>query len=96
MSKTPLKIVFFADTHLGFDLPRHPRIQRRRRGDDFFANYHHILNFALTEKEDLVVHGGDFFFRSKVSPSIIEKAFEPLIEVAKAGIPIYLVPGNHE
>ena len=96
MPKSTLKILFFADTHLGFDLPLHPRIQRRRRGDDFFANYHHILNFALTEKVDLLIHGGDFFFRNKVSPFIIEQAFEALIEVARAGIPIYLVPGNHE
>ena len=96
MSSKAIKILFFADTHLGFDLPLRPRIQRRRRGDDFFANYHHILNYALVEKVDLIVHGGDFFFRSRVPPLIIEKAFAPLIEIAKQEIPIYLVPGNHE
>jgi DNA repair exonuclease SbcCD nuclease subunit len=36
------------------------------------------------------------FFGSKVSPLIVEKAFEPLVDVANSGIPIYLVPGNHE
>jgi DNA repair exonuclease SbcCD nuclease subunit len=36
------------------------------------------------------------FFRSKIPHSIIEKAYEPLVAVANAGIPIYLVPGNHE
>ncbi len=28
---TPIRILFLADTHLGFDLPQRPRIDRRRR-----------------------------------------------------------------
>jgi len=96
VTTNPIKILFFADTHLGFDLPLQPRIQRRRRGDDFFANYHHILTVAQAEKVDLVIHGGDLFFRSKLSPWIVDKTFNPLVDVANAGIPIYLVPGNHE
>jgi DNA repair exonuclease SbcCD nuclease subunit len=90
-----MKILFFSDTHLGFDIPIRPRIQRRRRGHDFFSNYYHILDIARTENVDLIVHGGDMFFKSKV-PLIVEKAFEPLVEVANSGIPVYLVPGNHE
>jgi len=96
LSKSPIKILFFSDTHLGFDFPVHPRIQRRRRGYDFFSNYHHILDISQKKKVDLVVHGGDLFFRSKVPTLVVEKAFEPLVEVANNGIPIYLVPGNHE
>ena len=34
-----IRILFLADTHLGFDLPVKPRINRRRRGIDFFKNY---------------------------------------------------------
>lgn len=90
------EILFFADTHLGFDLALHPRVQRRRRGEDFFANYHLLLNLALEKRVDLIVHGGDVFFRSKVPPAIVDRALAPLLEVAEAGIPIYLVPGNHE
>ena len=33
-----IRILLIADTHLGFDLPFRPRIKRRRRGLDFFAN----------------------------------------------------------
>lgn len=51
---------------------------------------------ALDQIVDLVVHGGDLFFRSKVDQSIITKAFEPLTEIAGAGVPVYIVPGNHE
>jgi DNA repair exonuclease SbcCD nuclease subunit len=85
-----------ADTHLGFDLPARPRVQRRRRGHDFFANYERALRPALQGKVDLVVHGGDLFFRSKVPPALVETAFRPLVSVAKRGVPVFIVPGNHE
>ena len=92
----PVRILFFADTHLGFDYPLRPRIERRRRGEDFFANYHHVLETARKERVDCVIHGGDLFYRSKVPQGIVVKAFEPLIDVAADGIPVYLIPGNHE
>ncbi len=91
-----IKILLFADSHLGFDLPRQPRIERRRRGEDLFKNYLDVLKFARTQKVDLVVHGGDLFHHSKVSRAIIERAYRPLYEIACRRIPVYLVPGNHE
>ncbi len=91
-----IRILFLADTHLGFDLPFHPRIQRRRRGAEFFANFKRALMPALQGEVDCVVHGGDLFYRSKVPPQLVAMAFEPLKQVADQGTPIYLVPGNHE
>jgi DNA repair exonuclease SbcCD nuclease subunit len=35
-------------------------------------------------------------YRSKVPARLVEMAFEPLKQVADSGIPVYLVPGNHE
>jgi len=91
-----IKIVLFGDSHLGYDLPVRPRIQRRRRGEDFFSNYQFILDFARRNKVDLVVHGGDLFFRNKVPPPIVDKAYQSLYAIATRGIPVYIVPGNHE
>jgi len=91
-----IRILFLADTHLGFDLPFRPRIQRRRRGPDFFANFKRALRPALKGRVDCVVHGGDIFYRSKVPPQLVAMAFEPLKQVADQGTPVYLVPGNHE
>ncbi len=90
------RILFLADTHLGFDHPLHPRIDRRRRSDDFYANYAHALETARREDVDIVVHGGDLFAHSRIPQAVIVKAFEPLIELAGDGIPVYIVPGNHE
>ena len=42
-----IRILFLADTHLGLDLPFRPRIQRRRRGPEFFTNFERALRPAL-------------------------------------------------
>ncbi len=91
-----IRILFFADTHLGFDLPQRPRVIRRRRGYDFFANFERVLQVAADRKVDFVVHGGDLFFRSRIPPALVQRAFLPLKRVADGGMSIFLVPGNHE
>ena len=91
-----IRILFLADTHLGFDYAFRPRIQRRRRGPEFFANFEHALQPALQGRVDCVVHGGDILYRSKVPARLVAMAFEPLKALAEQGIPTYLVPGNHE
>ncbi len=96
MSNTAFRILLLADTHLGFDFPLNPRVHRRRRGPDFFANTRQALQTARQGLVDLVVHGGDLLYRSKVPPRLVEMALEPLLEVADTGTPVVLVPGNHE
>ncbi len=91
-----IRILFLADTHLGYDFPFRPRIERRRRGPEFFANYMRALQPAIDGRVDGVIHGGDLLYRSKVPPKLVEMAFEPLKRIADRGIPVYLVPGNHE
>jgi DNA repair exonuclease SbcCD nuclease subunit len=91
-----LRVLLLADTHLGFDLPLTPRVHRRRRGPDFLANYERALAPALFEEVDLVVHGGDVFHRARPHHTLVAMAFEPLRRVAERGIPVFVVPGNHE
>ncbi|GMV04486.1 MAG: hypothetical protein AMXMBFR53_07660 [Gemmatimonadota bacterium] len=91
-----MRILLLADTHLGFDLPLTPRVERRRRGRDFLANHLRALEPALAGEVDLVVHGGDVFHRARPHPTLVAQAFEPLLRVAEAGTPVFVVPGNHE
>ncbi len=44
----------------------------------------------------MVVHGGDLLYRSRVPASLVYRALQPLLRVADAGVPVLLVPGNHE
>jgi len=90
------RILLLADSHLGFDLPVRPRVERRRRGHDFLANYARALAPALAGEVDIVIHAGDVFDRSSVVPTLAYQAFEPLRRIADMGIPVLIVPGNHE
>ena len=91
-----IRILLVADSHLGFDLPVRPRVERRRRGHDFLANYSTALAPAFAGEVDVVVHGGDVFDRSKVVPTVAYQALEPLARIADLGVPVFIVPGNHE
>ncbi len=42
------------------------------------------------------MHGGDLLFRSRVPASLVERALQPLGRVAAGGVPVVLLPGNHE
>lgn len=91
-----VRVLLLADSHLGFDLPTRPRVKRRRRGHDFQANFERALAPAREGRVDLVIHGGDVFHRSRVPPSLAYQAFRPLVEIAESGVPVFVVPGNHE
>jgi exonuclease SbcD len=91
-----IRILLLADSHLGLDLPTRPRVERRRRGHDFLANYALALAPALAGEVDLVVHAGDVFDRPSVVPTLAYQAFEPLRRIAERGVPVFIVPGNHE
>lgn len=92
----PLRVLLLADSHIGFDLPVRPRIDRRRRGHDFLANHVAALAAVGAGGVDLVVHGGDVFHRARVPASLAYQAYAPLLRVADQGVPVFVVPGNHE
>lgn len=96
MALTIFNILFLSDTHLGYDMPVRPRIHRRRRGNDFFRNYDLAVQAAFEIRADLVLHGGDFFYRSKIPKSLLYKGFENILRLADSGIPVLIVPGNHD
>jgi DNA repair exonuclease SbcCD nuclease subunit len=96
MNNKIINIVFFSDTHLGFDYPLRPRVTKRRRGEDFYKNFEAVLSYAIDNDVDLIIHGGDLFFRSKVPDTIIDRVYQTLSTFANHEIPVYIVPGNHE
>lgn len=90
------RILFFSDSHLGFDNGARARIVRRRRNADFEKNFKTIVLRALQGDIDCVIHGGDVFYRSKVMPELVAETFDQLSVLHDHGIPLYMVPGNHE
>lgn len=92
----PLRLLLLADSHIGFDAAARPRVKRRRRGADFLSNLTLALEPALRGEVDLVVHGGDYFHRPGVPDAVVRDGYRPLLAVADAGVPVFVVPGNHE
>ncbi len=95
MTMNTMRLLFLSDTHLGFDLPFKPRVERRRRGEDFFANTEKALQLAYRGEVDAVIHGGDLFYRTRVPDQLVEMAMQPFIQAAQK-VPVFIVPGNHE
>jgi len=91
-----MRVLFVSDTHLGFDLPTRPRVARRRRGHDFFENFDRALEPARCGEVDVVLHGGDLLHRSRVPVWLADAALAPLKRLASSGVPVLMVPGNHE
>lgn len=85
MPDRTLRVLLLADTHLGHD-----------NRPEFFSAFERALQPAFRGEVDLVVHGGDVFFRSRVKPGLVLRAFEPLKRLASSGVPVVVVPGNHE
>lgn len=91
-----MRLLFVSDTHLGFDLPARPRVDRRRRGHDFLERYERALVPAFDGWADVVLHGGDMFHHPRVSTAVVEQGFAPLRRIADRGVPVLVVLGNHE
>jgi exonuclease SbcD len=91
-----VRLLFLSDTHLGHDLPARPRALRPRRGADFFESFEAALAPARSGEVDVVLHGGDLLYRSRVPAWLSDAALAPLRRVADGGVPVLLLPGNHE
>jgi DNA repair exonuclease SbcCD nuclease subunit len=91
-----MRLLFLSDTHLGHDLPVRPRSDRPRRGEAFFESFESALAPARAGEVDAVLHAGDLLYRSRVPAWLSEAALAPLRAVADAGVPVLLLPGNHE
>lgn len=91
-----MRLLFLSDTHLGHDLPARPRVARPRRGADFFESFEAALAPARAGEVDVLLHGGDLLYRSRVPAWLSDAALAPLRRIADQGIPVLLLPGNHE
>jgi DNA repair exonuclease SbcCD nuclease subunit len=90
-----LKFIHLADTHLGHNWPpigRQDRIQIPVYGRVFAS----IVDAALEEDVDFVVHGGDLVDRPRPSTAAWNRLLEQLPRLKDAGIPFIVTPGSHE
>ncbi|MDI6886760.1 MAG: DNA repair exonuclease, partial [archaeon] len=92
------RIFHLADTHIGYSAYR--RIDEatglNQREVDTYEAFKQFVDYALKERPDVIVHGGDLFDSVRPTNRAISFVLGQLIRLSEAGIPFVMISGNHE
>ena len=87
-----MKFLHISDVHLGCT-----RYQLNESPRDFFDAWIDVLHkYAIGERVDFVIMGGDFFHKRNVPPETMNYAFAGLSLLKDHGIPCVTIEGNHD
>ncbi|MEZ0324245.1 MAG: exonuclease SbcCD subunit D [Hydrogenothermaceae bacterium] len=86
-----MKFIHLSDTHLGY---QHLGLEERKR--DFFNAFNYVIEYALDENVDFIIHTGDFFHSSRPSNETLLEGITLLKKLQNKKIPIYTISGNHD
>jgi DNA repair exonuclease SbcCD nuclease subunit len=85
------RVIHTGDTHVGYRQYHSP--ERRR---DFLAAFEAVVDDAVADDVDAVVHAGDLFHDRRPGLPDLQGVIAALRELSEAGIPFLAVVGNHE
>ena len=85
------RVIHTGDTHLGYRQYHSP--QRRQ---DFLDAFRRVVDDAVTDDVDAVVHAGDLFHDRRPDLPDLLGVIDVLDVLREAGIPFLAVVGNHE
>src|SRR5690242_1166166 len=93
-----MRILHTADIHLGTDLYGHydPQIGGSSRLQDFAAALDRTVDYAIDEGIDLFLFAGDAYKTRDPSPTQQREFALRLRRLLEAGIPVFLLTGNHD
>ena len=93
-----MHIVHFSDLHIGVENYSHtnPSTGLSNRLDDFVDSYNEVIDYAINSEADLVIFAGDAYKSREPSQTHQRLFAEGLSRITQAGIPVFLVPGNHD
>ncbi len=87
-----MKFLHISDVHLGCT-----RYQLNESPRDFFDAWIDVLRkYAIGERVDFVIMGGDFFHKRNVPPETMNYAFAGLSLLKDHNIPCVTIEGNHD
>lgn len=87
-----MKFAHTSDWHIGY-----AQYNLEDRFNDFFIAAFSIAKEIVEQvKPDFVIHTGDIFHHSKPSPGAIRQATKVLELFKNAGIPFFIIRGNHD
>ena len=85
------RVIHTGDTHLGYRQYHAPE-----RRVDFLAAFEAVIEDAIADDADAVVHAGDLFHDRQPALPDVHGAVEVLRDLRAADIPFLAVVGNHE
>ncbi len=92
-----MKILHFSDSHIGYST--YNKLDENgynQREVDIQNSFSQIIDFAIREKPDLVLHSGDLFDTVRPTNRAISFAMEEILRLSEVGIPLVMIAGNHE
>jgi DNA repair exonuclease SbcCD nuclease subunit len=92
-----MKILHLADTHLGYSAYRKTTEEGiNQRENDIYQAFTQCIDYALTNKPDLILHAGDLFDSVRPTNRAITIALQQIMRLSKPQIPFIIISGNHE
>lgn len=85
------RVIHTGDTHLGYQQYHSPE-----RRADFLAAFEQVIEDAIADDVDAVVHAGDLFHDRRPGLSDLHGTIEVLRTLRDADIPFLAIVGNHE
>ncbi|RLF38506.1 MAG: exonuclease SbcCD subunit D, partial [Thermoplasmata archaeon] len=92
-----MRIIHFADTHLGFSAYRrvdHDGVNKREK--DVYDAFSRMIDYIIETRPDIVIHAGDLFDNVRPTNRAIGVALNQLSRLSKEEIPTVVISGNHE
>lgn len=89
--RTGLRFVHLSDSHLGY---RQYGLKQRLK--DWSRATQEIVDYAVKNEVDFVLHGGDLFNSNLVDHTTLINAIKILDPLKQAGIPFFVIDGNHD
>ncbi len=86
-----MKFIHCSDTHLGRS---NFRLEERKL--DFFVAFESIIDAAIDEKVDFVIHAGDLFDTGRPDVETMISCVRQLMRLKREGIPFYTIWGSHD
>jgi len=93
-----MKLLHFADAHIDMaNYGRHdPQTGLPLRVLDFLKSLDTIVDAAIVENVDMVIFAGDAYKDRSPAPTFQREWGRRIIRLSRAGIPTFLVVGNHD
>lgn len=97
-SNRPIKVIHFADLHLGMENygKTDPESGLNQRIIDFVNALNNLVEYALKNRVELVMFAGDAYKNKNPNQTLTSKFAEQIRRLTREGIQVLLLVGNHD